>query len=95
MNQTITITFNPEQVITWILIGLIAGVLASLLLRGRRFGFITSVVVGLIGAVIGGALFQVFGINIAGALTLPYRDIVAAIVGALIVLAILFVVFRR
>ena len=46
MNQPVTVTFVPEQVITWIVIGLIAGFLASIFVRGRGLGLLGNVIVG-------------------------------------------------
>ena len=57
MNESVTLNFVPEQVIAWVIVGLIAGLFAGFLIRGRRFGFVSSVVVGLLGALLGGFLF--------------------------------------
>lgn len=91
----ITISFDPTQIVTWLIIGLIAGFLASVLVRGRRMGYIASIIVGLIGAVIGGTLFRLLNISIPGGITLAFTDIVAALVGAVIVLAIVVLLFNR
>lgn len=48
--------FEPTGLITWLFIGLIAGFFASVLIRGRGYGCIGNIIVGLIGAVIGGFL---------------------------------------
>src|SRR4051812_17341144 len=99
MNQTFVITINPQQVVTWLIIGLIAGFLASILVRGRRMGTISSIVVGLIGALVGGFLFSVLGIQVSPSLsdgiTLRYIDIIVAFIGALIVLIIASAFYRR
>lgn len=91
MDQTVTIQFQPVQVITWLIIGLIAGYFASLLIRGRVSAE-GSIVIGLLGAVVGGFLFSILGIPIPQSLnegvTLRYIDIIAAFIGAIIVLAI-------
>jgi uncharacterized membrane protein YeaQ/YmgE (transglycosylase-associated protein family) len=98
MNQNVTITFNIGTVLTWIIIGLIAGFLAGAIVRGRRFGFLTSVVVGLIGAIIGGFLFAVLHIGVPaflqGELTIRIIDIVVAFIGAVILLLILGLFYR-
>lgn len=96
MNQAVTVTFVPEQVLTWIIIGLIAGLFAGLLVRGRRFGLISSIVVGLLGALLGGFLFSVLRIQlpITGGLTLSWADIAIAFIGAVIIL-LLFGGFYR
>jgi uncharacterized membrane protein YeaQ/YmgE (transglycosylase-associated protein family) len=92
MDQAVTVTFVPEQLLTWIIIGLIAGLLAGMLVRGRRYGFVTAVVVGLIGAVVGGFIFTVFGLNLgaafSGGVTLRWSDIIVSFLGAVIVLAL-------
>ncbi|HEX2908377.1 MAG TPA: GlsB/YeaQ/YmgE family stress response membrane protein [Phototrophicaceae bacterium] len=99
MNQPITITFVPEQIFTWLIIGLIAGLLASILVRGRRFGLWGSIVVGLLGALIGGFLFTVLRIQVPPALadgfTIRYIDIIVAFIGALIVLLLFGAVWWR
>jgi uncharacterized membrane protein YeaQ/YmgE (transglycosylase-associated protein family) len=101
LNQTVTVTFNLDQVITSIIVGLIAGVLASVLVRGRRFGFIGSVILGVLGAVVGGFIFSLFNFNIsptsplAGGITIRLIDILVAFVGALILLIIFVALFGR
>jgi uncharacterized membrane protein YeaQ/YmgE (transglycosylase-associated protein family) len=98
MNQTVTVTFNVGTVLTWIIIGLIAGFLAGALVRGRRFGFITSVIIGLLGAIIGGAVFAALHITVPaflqGELTIRVVDIVVAFVGAVILLLLLGLFYR-
>jgi len=90
MDQSVTVTFVPEQILTWIIVGLIAGLLASLLIRGQRFGVVSSVVVGLLGALLGGFLFSVLGIQmppgLSGGITLAWGDILVAFIGAIIIL---------
>ena len=70
----------------WLLLGLIAGVVASMLMGGPG-GLVTSIVVGIIGAFIGGWLgSQLLGQTVTG-LNVP--SILLAILGAVILLAIL------
>jgi uncharacterized membrane protein YeaQ/YmgE (transglycosylase-associated protein family) len=68
----------------WLLIGLIAGWLAGKISRGQGFGCITDIVLGLVGAVLGGWLFVKLGILGGG---LVY-SLAAATVGAVIIVAI-------
>lgn len=68
----------------WILIGLLAGWLAGHLTRGRGFGCLVNVVLGLIGAVIGGWIFTRLGIAAWGF----WGSLAAATVGAVILVAI-------
>ncbi len=71
-------------VIAWVLIGLAAGWLASLLMRSKR-GLFGSLLLGLVGSVVGGVLFSLLGL---GGSTNILGGIVIATVGAVIVLAI-------
>jgi len=44
--------------LTWIIVGLVAGVLASLLVGGSGYGIVGDIIVGIVGAFIGGWIFQ-------------------------------------
>lgn len=88
------------QVIVWVIIGLIGGSLAGLLVTRRRkgFGLLRNLAMGLIGAVVGGVLFRIFDLfpRLDG-VEVSLRDIVAAFVGSLLILLVLWVweKFRR
>lgn len=77
-------------IITWIIVGLIAGLLADVLVEESGFGVAADVVLGIVGAVIGGATFRAMGWHtpIGG----PGGAIVVAFVGAVIVLVVLHLV---
>ena len=77
-----------HSLIGWLLIGLIAGWLAGKISRGHGFGCVTDVVLGLVGAVLGGWLFSKLGIFGGGFI----YSLAAATVGAvlLVVVARLF-----
>ena len=68
----------------WIMIGLIAGWLAGTIARGRGFGCITDVILGLVGAVIGGWIFTQLGIRTFGF----WGSLAAATVGAVLLVAV-------
>ena len=76
---------QPGNLLAWLIVGLIAGFLASVFIRGRSSGCIGNIIVGLIGSVIGGML--------AGALDLGQfhflGTIFIAFIGASILLAVL------
>ncbi len=57
------ISFTIDGLFGWLIVGLIAGFLASAVVRGRGLGCIGNIVVGLIGAVIGGYLASLLGIT--------------------------------
>jgi uncharacterized membrane protein YeaQ/YmgE (transglycosylase-associated protein family) len=95
----VTLSFNLSQLVTWIIIGAIAGFLAGLLIRGRHMGTLWNVIIGLIGAVVGGVLFNLLHIPIPAALNagieLKLADIIIAFVGAVVVLLIAALIYRR
>ncbi|MEI6255064.1 MAG: GlsB/YeaQ/YmgE family stress response membrane protein [Planctomycetota bacterium] len=70
----------------FILIGLVAGALAGMIMRGGGFGIVGDIVVGVVGALIGGALFQALGISAGGGLL---SAIIVATIGAVVLIAIL------
>jgi len=50
-------------ILTWIIVGLIAGVLASLVMGGTGYGLIGDIIVGIVGAFVGGWLFAQLGVS--------------------------------
>jgi uncharacterized membrane protein YeaQ/YmgE (transglycosylase-associated protein family) len=76
--------YIPQSVIAWIIIGLIAGWLAGTVSRGRGFGCIADIILGMVGAVLGGWIFSKLNIPGGGLL----YSIAAATVGAVILVAI-------
>jgi uncharacterized membrane protein YeaQ/YmgE (transglycosylase-associated protein family) len=85
---------NPDEVITWLIVGGLAGSLAGMIVKGQRAGFgrVLNLAIGLIGALIGGFLFKVLHIDlgIVGAITVTSEEVVVSFIGALIFLAILW-----
>ncbi len=74
-------------IISWIVIGIIAGILGKLIMPGRDpGGFLITVVIGMAGAVIGGLVLRVLGG--AGVTGFNLWSIVVATLGAVILLAI-------
>lgn len=49
------------DILTWIIVGLIAGVLASMLMGGTGYGLIGDIIIGIVGAFIGGWIFARMG----------------------------------
>jgi uncharacterized membrane protein YeaQ/YmgE (transglycosylase-associated protein family) len=89
------VTLSLSNVLWWLLVGLVVGFLASRVIRGGGFGLIGDIVVGLIGAFIGGWLagFLGLGVGVGGSSGLIV-SIVVAFIGACILLAILHLVTR-
>lgn len=73
-------------VISWIILGLIAGFIGSKLVDRRGQGFWLDIVLGIIGALVGGFLFSLFGAS--GVTGLNIYSMIVAIVGAVVVLLI-------
>jgi len=78
-----------ENIIIWLVVGGLAGWLASLVVRGGGSGIVVNIVVGIIGAVIAGWLF---GADINQAITIT--TFIYSVVGAIILLAILALINR-
>jgi uncharacterized membrane protein YeaQ/YmgE (transglycosylase-associated protein family) len=68
------------SLIWFLLIGLVAGWLAGKLTRGKGFGVIGDVVVGVIGAFVGGFLFRLVGLSAHGTI----GSIIVATIGAMV-----------
>ena len=82
--------FTFAHAATWLVVGLIGGSLAGMLVKGRKagFGVLANIGLGCAGAVIGGALFALFGLFPGlETIVISLRDVVAAFVGSLVVLA--------
>jgi len=80
-----------EGLIWWIIVGLIAGFLASVVMRGGGYGIVGDIIAGIIGAFIGGWLFGVLGIHMGGGLL---GSIIVAFIGACILIALLRAIGR-
>jgi uncharacterized membrane protein YeaQ/YmgE (transglycosylase-associated protein family) len=82
---------NPGGLIAWIVVGLIAGFLASAVMRGGGYGIIGDIIVGIVGAFIGGLLMNLLMPDVT---TGFWGSIVVAFIGAVILIAILRAVAR-
>ncbi len=72
------------SVIAWIILGLIAGFIGSKIVNKSGQGFLMDIVLGIVGAVVGGYLFTFFGAT--GITGLNIYSIIVAVVGAVVVL---------
>jgi uncharacterized membrane protein YeaQ/YmgE (transglycosylase-associated protein family) len=78
-------------IIVWIIVGAIAGFAASKVLTGRGMGLIWDIVVGILGAFLGGWLAGLAGFSVANI----FVEVVVAFVGALILLFVFRLVVKR
>ena len=79
--------------LAWIVLGLIAGFIGSKIVNKRGEGIFLDIILGIVGAVVGGWLFSMFGAH--GVTGLNLYSILVAIVGAILVLVIYHAVVRR
>ncbi|MCF3947748.1 GlsB/YeaQ/YmgE family stress response membrane protein [Acidiphilium sp. AL] len=79
------------SIIAWLILGLIAGFIASKVVNKQGEGFILDMVLGIIGAVVGGFVFHLFGG--AGVTGLNIYSLIVAVIGAIIVLVVYHAVF--
>lgn len=81
------------DILAWIIVGLIAGWLAGYVMKGGGYGVVGDIIIGIIGALIGGFLTSaLFGTNAVSGLNLV--SIIVAFIGAVILIAILRAVAR-
>jgi uncharacterized membrane protein YeaQ/YmgE (transglycosylase-associated protein family) len=84
------VTLARMDLLTWLIVGLIAGVLAALLVGG--VGLIGDIIVGIVGAFVGGWIFDKLGVDA------PFdglaSTIFTAFVGAVVLLFLLHLVMR-
>ncbi|AFY74080.1 putative membrane protein [Synechococcus sp. PCC 7502] len=71
------------NILWFILIGMAAGWLAGQLVKGSGFGLVGDIVVGIIGALLGGLIFSTFGVSAGGGLL---GSLIVATIGAVILL---------
>ena len=73
-------------IISWIILGLIAGFIGSKIVNRQGQGFWLDIALGIIGALVGGYLFDLFGAS--GVTGLNIYSMVVAVVGSIVVLVI-------
>jgi uncharacterized membrane protein YeaQ/YmgE (transglycosylase-associated protein family) len=98
--QAITEGEGTLSFVAWIILGLISGFIASKIVNKRGEGIAGDILLGIIGAVVGGWLFNTFGRvarvhPVPGISGLNIESIVVAVVGAVVVLVLYHAVRRR
>lgn len=81
---------NIEGLLVFLVIGAIAGWLAGLLVKGGGYGLLGNIVIGVVGATIGGSIFSAMGVATGGLL----GAIITATVGAVVLLFIVRLIKR-
>ncbi len=80
------------SILAWIVLGLIAGFIGSKIVNKRGDGMLLDILLGVVGAVVGGWLAGFFGL--AGVSGLNLYSIAIAVVGAIVVLAVYHAIRR-
>lgn len=83
---------NWQNILTWLLVGAVAGFLADLVVKGVKVGFFGWIIVGILGGFLGGWIFSFLNINLDWGI---WGQILSAFVGALILLLILRLIRRK
>ena len=81
------------SIIAWIVLGLIAGFIASKIVNKTGEGLLMDIVLGVVGAVVGGWLFNTFGM--AGVTGVNLYSILVAVAGAVVVLFLYHLIAGR
>jgi len=81
------------SIIGWIILGLIAGFIGSKIVNARGQGLILDIVLGIVGAIVGGFLFSLFGAG--GVSGLNLYSMLVAIMGSVVVLWVYHAVTGR
>ena len=80
------------SIIAWIVLGLIAGFIASKLVNKTGEGFFLDIVLGIVGAVVGGWLAGLFGMH--GVTGLNIYSLIVAVIGAVVFLVVYHAIRR-
>ena len=79
--------------LAWIILGLISGFIASKLVNKTGEGLVIDIVLGVVGAFVGGWLFSTFGMT--GVTGLNIYSMIVAVIGAVVVLVVYHAVVRK
>jgi uncharacterized membrane protein YeaQ/YmgE (transglycosylase-associated protein family) len=81
------------NILSWILVGLVAGIIAKLLMPGRDpGGCIITILLGIAGALLGGFLAGLFGFG--GITGFNFYTVIVAVLGSILILVLYRLVFR-
>ncbi len=79
--------------LAWILLGLIAGFIGSKIVNKRGEGLFLDIILGVVGALLGGWLFNLMGAS--GVTGLNLYSLLVAVVGSIVLLVVYHALFRR
>ena len=81
------------SILAWIVLGLISGFIASKIVNKTGEGLLLDIVLGVVGAIVGGWLFTAFGM--AGVTGVNLYSMLVAVIGAVVVLVVYHAITRR
>ena len=81
------------SLLAWVVLGLVAGFIGSKLVNKRGEGFLLDMFLGIVGAVVGGWLFNIFGAS--GVSGVNLYSLLVAVVGSVVLLVAYHAIFRR
>ena len=81
------------SIVAWIILGLIAGFIASKIVNKQGEGFFVDIVLGIVGALVGGFIFTAVGAS--GITGFNLYSLVVAVIGAIVVLVIYHAIAGR
>jgi uncharacterized membrane protein YeaQ/YmgE (transglycosylase-associated protein family) len=81
------------SIIAWLVLGLIAGFIASRIVNKQGEGLLMNIVLGVVGAEVGGLLFRLVGMS--GVTGLNVYSLLVAVLGAVVLLFIYHQLIRR
>jgi uncharacterized membrane protein YeaQ/YmgE (transglycosylase-associated protein family) len=82
---------KPMDFVWFIVIGIVAGFLAGVIMKGGGYGIIGDLILGVLGALLGGFLFGLLGITSGGLI----GSLITATIGAIVLIAIVRLIKRR
>jgi uncharacterized membrane protein YeaQ/YmgE (transglycosylase-associated protein family) len=81
------------SILAWLFLGLIAGFIGSKIVNKTGEGVLLDIVLGIIGAIVGGYLFSIFGGH--GVTGLNLYSLLVAVIGSIVVLVLYHMIVRR
>jgi uncharacterized membrane protein YeaQ/YmgE (transglycosylase-associated protein family) len=80
------------DLLTWLIVGLVAGVLASMVMGGTGYGLVGDIIIGICGAFVGGWLLRALGTGVpVGGIA---GTIIVAFIGAVVLLFVIRLIRR-
>jgi len=79
------------SIVTFLIVGLLSGWLASTLVKGEGSGMLPDIIIGVVGAFVGGFIFNLFGVT---AYTFP-ESIIMSVIGAIVFLVTIGVFYKN